>query len=80
MLHRWITLLDALGKRAPKCEARAKVRLVGCDTVPSNVVHPGAINIGVLDELEPWSKDWREWWEDATKVDLDDVEGASNFV
>lgn len=37
----------------------------------------GATKIGVLDELEPRSKDWREWWDDATKIDLDDVEGAS---
>lgn len=79
-LHQTITLLEILGKRARRCANRANIGLHGCFNGPEDVAREGGELIGVFNELEPWSANWLEWWEGATKFDLDDGELASNVA
>lgn len=69
-----------LGKLARRCAARAKIDLLKeyedfVDLAPAE-----GVRIRVLDDLEPWSKDWLEWWEEDTKIYFDDGERASDMA
>ncbi|KAF6223705.1 hypothetical protein HO133_000548 [Letharia lupina] len=79
-VHRAITLVEILGKRARRCAAGVKVDLLDCEFDPKHVVQEGGIEVSWLIELEPWSKNWLGWWEEATKIDFDDGEGARNVA
>ena len=79
MLRVEIELLNIIGKRARRFAARAKIGLsCNVNNVPPN--QDDCVRVRVLDELEPWSEDWLEWWENDTKVDLDGREGGENMA
>lgn len=68
---RAVALLDILGKRARRCAARAKIGLSGCCNDAEYIVEWGDEVVGVLHDLEPWSENWLRWWEESTKIDMD---------
>lgn len=78
----YIDFLNTMGKRARRRAARAKIGLLWCGEDPDYDPVCRAQDrkqwLPVLDELEPWSKGWLDWWEEDTKVDLSEGEGASN--
>lgn len=77
--RRTLTLLEILSARARRCAARAKIGLLDYDDRPYDILEGDTV-YEVFHELEPWSKSWLDWWEEATKIDLDDVERASNVA
>ena len=73
-----IELMNTLGKRAQRRAARAKIGLVEGRYDRGYLERDEKQWFPVLDELEPWSESWLEWWENDTKVDFDEGEEASN--
>ena len=66
-------ILNLLGKMARRYAAKAKIGLCGGSS------RRGSEDIEwfrVLDELEPWSDDWIEWWEEDRKFDIAGIEPA----
>lgn len=73
-----IECLNSIGKQARRRAPRAKIGFVEGCVVPEDRTQDGMQWFPVLDELEPWSKDWLESWEEDTKVDLNKGERAGN--
>lgn len=77
-VHRAARLLEMLGKRARRYAARAKIGLSDCCLDPKDIarmrehIAQGRDEVvGVLHDLEPWSENWLGWWEESTKIDMD---------
>ncbi len=79
IFHRTLPYLEILSARARRCAARAKFGLVDYFDKPWDP-RVGETVVEAFHELEPWSKSWLEWWEEDTKIDLDEVEGGSNVA
>ena len=75
-LRRAIISIDTLGKLAHRVAAKAKIGLAVRDLQFWEVAEIEVIQVRVLDELEPWSKNWLSWWEEETKIDF---EGGETF-
>ena len=67
MLDRAVVLVNTLGKMAHRVAAKAKISL-GVDELE---VEERNTHRRVLDNLDPWSKEYMSWWEEETKIDFD---------
>lgn len=77
--------LNVLGKAARRRAPRAKIGLV--EGISDDFENARAWEyldekswLPVLDELEPWSKEWLEWWAEDTKINLNGGERAIDMV
>ena len=77
MSKRVVESINILGNQARRLAARAKVGFLewGSDQIEAR---DGVIWVPVLNTLEPWSKNWLEWWEEASEANLKDGESASS--
>ena len=68
-----VVSINALGKLAHRVAAKAKIGLAVeiLDPETETKLRPCTISVRVLDDLEPWSKNWLDWWEEETKVNLE---------
>ena len=69
-----IIFVNTLGKLAHRIAAKAKISLAGTEYEEGDELRHTYHR--VLDDLDPWSKDWLSWWEQETKIDL---EGDETF-
>ena len=81
-LDRAVIRVNTLGRLAHRLAAKAKIGLVvwGEDVASWDglgYTHPPRHR--VLDDLEPWSKEYLSWWEKETKIDLE-RDGTSSKV
>lgn len=78
-VQRAATLVNRLGSCVRRCAPRAKMSLSDSKWNDGHSLYREQ-GVRVLDELEPWSDNWLEWWEDSTEIDLNGGEGASNVA
>ena len=71
-----IEYLDSAARDIRRRAARAKISL----QIPEGQIKTVTEEewIPVFDDIEPWSKNWLEWWEEENKLDLDGGEEADN--
>ena len=76
-----VELLNVLGGSARRCAPKAKI---GLDIGSFYRVRERDASeekcVRALDEVEPWSKDWLDWWEEDRKFDKDSEEGANDIA
>ena len=70
-LHRASILINTLGKLAHRIAAKAKIGLEVDGDNHKVRPEPSHIHHRVLDDLDPWSKDYLSWWEAKTKIDFE---------
>ena len=71
---------DMLAIYARRCAARAKIGLSNRGLPAEYVDEAEEGAVPVLRYLEPWSKNWREWWEETKDDDLIEGEGATDVA
>ena len=67
-----IIFVNTLGKLAHRIAAKAKIDLAFTEF--GEVDELRNTRHRVLDDLDPWSKDWLSWWEQETKMDFESDE------
>ena len=65
-LHHANVFINTVGKLAHRVAAKAKIELE-----VSEWCEPRHIYHRVLDDFDPWSKDYLRWWEEKTKIDFE---------
>ena len=76
-LNDMVEMLNVVGKNARRCAANAKIGL--CEGfLDRRFRDPEEKWVRVFDDVEPWSKDWLEWWEKYRKPDMISGEEAND--
>ena len=78
LLDRTVMSVNTLGRLAHRLAAKAKIGLVvdGREVDWDGHKYTNSPHYRVLDDLDPWSKDYLRWWEEETKIDF---EGDETF-
>ena len=73
-LHRASIFINTLAKLAHRVAAKATIGLSVAGAKCIERREPRYTHYRVLDDLEPWSKNFLSWWEAETKIDFNDRE------
>ena len=69
------TILEVLGLQARRRAPRAKIGLLESQYL-CNPGQERGVMVGVLHDIEPWSRNWLEWWDGDTKIELNEGDEA----